>query len=83
MKLQVMQECKNAAGYIGMLERSLLFTEGARLCGEDWIFQQNNATIHTSCNSKDFSQANHIRLLVEVLDSEYSFFIVYPVSYYF
>ena len=37
MELQVVQGRQNAAGYIGMLERSLLFTEEARLC-EDWLF---------------------------------------------
>ena len=39
IELQVVQGRQNAARYIGMLERSSLFTEGARLCGEDWIFQ--------------------------------------------
>ena len=48
MKLQVVQGSQNATVYIGMLEQSLLFTEGARLCGEDWIFQQVNAANHTT-----------------------------------
>ena len=40
MKPQVVQERQNAAGYIGMLELSSLFTEGACLCGGDRIFNR-------------------------------------------
>ena len=54
IELQILQGHLNAAGYIGMLERSSFFTEGARLCGEEWIFQLDNATIHTARRSKDF-----------------------------
>ena len=43
-----------------MLKRSSLFTEGARLCGEDWIFQQDNAAIHTTRRSKNIFWANDI-----------------------
>ena len=39
---------KNHTEYIGTLERPSLFTEGARLYGEDYIFQQNNDAIHTA-----------------------------------
>ena len=38
MELEVMQGHQNAAGYIGILERSLLLTEGARLRGEHSIY---------------------------------------------
>ena len=42
-----------------MLERSSLFTELARLCGE----VDFSAVIHTARRSKDFFQANNIHLL--------------------
>ena len=48
-----MQGRQNAAGCIGMLERSSFFSEGASLCGEDNIFLQDNAAIHTARRSKD------------------------------
>ena len=35
-----MQGRQDAAG---MFRLSSLLTEGARMCGEDWIFQQDNA----------------------------------------
>ena len=47
-----------------MLERSSLFTEEARLCGEDCFYQQDNATIHTARRLKDFFQANNIRFFL-------------------
>ena len=53
MKLQVVQERQNAAGYIGMLEGSSLFTEEACL-SEDWTFQQDYAEIHTAYKLNDF-----------------------------
>ena len=59
-ELQVVQLFQNAARY--MLERSSLFTEGSRLCGENWIFQQDNAAIHIARKSKDFIQAHSIHL---------------------
>lgn len=34
------------SGYRGMLDRESLCTEGLRLFGNDWIFQQDNAAIH-------------------------------------
>ena len=50
-------------GYIGTLEWSSLFTKGARLSEENWISQQDDPAIHTTRRSKDFSQANDIRIL--------------------
>ena len=55
---------KNTAGYIDMLERSSVFTEGARLCGEDWIFQQDNVAIYIVRRSKDlFLSYSNTRIL--------------------
>ena len=53
----VVQGRQNAAGYIGILEPSSHVTKGARLCGEDWIFQQDHAAIHTAYRSKYLFQA--------------------------
>ena len=63
MELQVVQGRQDADERIGILERSLLFMKRARSCGEDWIFQQDDAAIHTNHRSKDFLQANSFRLL--------------------
>ena len=63
MELKVVQGHQNAAGCIDMLERSSLFNEGARLCGEDWIFQQDIAAIQTARESMDFFQVSNICLL--------------------
>ncbi|CAB1452154.1 unnamed protein product [Pleuronectes platessa] len=38
-------------------------TEGPRLCGNDWVFQQDNAPIHNARLTKTFFQENNITLL--------------------
>uniref|UniRef100_A0A3B3UP82 Uncharacterized protein n=1 Tax=Poecilia latipinna TaxID=48699 RepID=A0A3B3UP82_9TELE len=55
MELQVVQGRQTAAGYVEMLQRASLMTEGPRLCGNDWVFQQDNAA--------EFFQENNITLL--------------------
>ena len=63
MELHVVQGRQNAARYIGMLERSSLSTEEARLCGIDWVFQRDNAVILTARRSKDCFQVRNTGLL--------------------
>lgn len=63
MALQVAQGCLTAAGYVEMLQRASLLTEGPRLCGDDWVFQQGNAAVHNTHLMKDFFQENNIALL--------------------
>ena len=63
MELQVVQGRQTATGYVDMLQRASLLTEGPRLCGNDWIFQQDNAAIHTARLTKDFFQENSVALL--------------------
>uniref|UniRef100_A0A3P9P757 Tc1-like transposase DDE domain-containing protein n=1 Tax=Poecilia reticulata TaxID=8081 RepID=A0A3P9P757_POERE len=46
MELQVVQGRQTAAGYVEMLQQASLMTEGPRLCGNDWVFQQDNAAVH-------------------------------------
>ena len=35
-------------------------TEGHRLCGNDWGFQQDSAAVHNSCLTKNLFQRNNI-----------------------
>uniref|UniRef100_A0A3B3RAN0 Uncharacterized protein n=1 Tax=Paramormyrops kingsleyae TaxID=1676925 RepID=A0A3B3RAN0_9TELE len=37
MELQEVQGRQTAAGYVQMLQRASLMTEGPRLCGNDWL----------------------------------------------
>uniref|UniRef100_A0A3P9MYL3 Tc1-like transposase DDE domain-containing protein n=1 Tax=Poecilia reticulata TaxID=8081 RepID=A0A3P9MYL3_POERE len=46
-----------------MLQRASLMTEGPRLCGNDWVFQQDNAAVHNARLTKEFFQENNIALL--------------------
>uniref|UniRef100_A0A3B5BJS6 Tc1-like transposase DDE domain-containing protein n=1 Tax=Stegastes partitus TaxID=144197 RepID=A0A3B5BJS6_9TELE len=46
-----------------MLQRASLMTEDPRLCGNDWVFQQDNAPIHNARLTKTFFQDNNITLL--------------------
>uniref|UniRef100_A0A3Q0RK78 Tc1-like transposase DDE domain-containing protein n=1 Tax=Amphilophus citrinellus TaxID=61819 RepID=A0A3Q0RK78_AMPCI len=36
---------------------------GPHLCGNDWVFQQDNAAVHNARLAKDFFQENNITLL--------------------
>ncbi|KAL6479984.1 hypothetical protein MHYP_G00110170 [Metynnis hypsauchen] len=63
MELQVVQGRQTAAGYVEMLQWASLMTEGPRLCGYDWVFQQDNAAVHNARLTKDFFQENNITLL--------------------
>uniref|UniRef100_A0A3B3QJJ9 Tc1-like transposase DDE domain-containing protein n=1 Tax=Paramormyrops kingsleyae TaxID=1676925 RepID=A0A3B3QJJ9_9TELE len=63
MELQEVQGRQTAAGYGQMLQRASLMTEGPCLCGNDWVFQQDNATVHNARRTRDFFQENNITLL--------------------
>uniref|UniRef100_A0A3B4H8A6 Tc1-like transposase DDE domain-containing protein n=1 Tax=Pundamilia nyererei TaxID=303518 RepID=A0A3B4H8A6_9CICH len=62
-ELQKVQGRQTAADYVQMLQRALLMTEGPRLCGNDWVFQQDNATVHNARRAREFFQENNITLL--------------------
>ncbi|MCJ8742374.1 hypothetical protein PDJAM_G00081310 [Pangasius djambal] len=49
--------------YTGVKRRLAMWTVGPRLCGNDWIFQQDNAAVHNACLTKDFFQDNNVALL--------------------
>ena len=44
-------------------QRASLMTEGPPLCGNDWVFQQDNAAVHNAHWTKEFFQRNNITLL--------------------
>uniref|UniRef100_A0A3P9AVQ9 Transposable element Tc3 transposase n=1 Tax=Maylandia zebra TaxID=106582 RepID=A0A3P9AVQ9_9CICH len=48
MELQEVQGRQTAAGYVQMLKRTSLMTEGSHLCGNNWAFQQDNDTVHNN-----------------------------------
>uniref|UniRef100_A0A3Q2UXP4 Tc1-like transposase DDE domain-containing protein n=1 Tax=Haplochromis burtoni TaxID=8153 RepID=A0A3Q2UXP4_HAPBU len=63
MELQEVQGRQTAAGYVQVLQRASHMTEGHRLCGNDWVFQQDNATVHNARRKRDFFQESNITLL--------------------
>uniref|UniRef100_A0A3B4GGX6 SRCR domain-containing protein n=1 Tax=Pundamilia nyererei TaxID=303518 RepID=A0A3B4GGX6_9CICH len=63
MELQEVQGHQMAAGYVQMLQRASLMTEGPGLCGNSWVFQQDNANVCNACRTGDFFQENNITLL--------------------
>lgn len=59
MELQVVKGRMNSSGYVKMLKDASLKDEGVRLCGENWIYQQDNAPIHKArCATKFFEDEN-------------------------
>ena len=52
LELQFVSGRQKAADYVKMLNDLSLVQEGRRLCGEEWIFQQDNAAIPNSINNK-------------------------------
>ena len=49
LQLQVLQGRQIVAGYVRMLQRSALVTEGPRLCGDEWHFQMGKCC-NTQCS---------------------------------
>ncbi|XP_063348579.1 extracellular calcium-sensing receptor-like [Pelmatolapia mariae] len=62
MELQEVQGHQKATGYVQMVQRASLMTEGPCLCGNDRVFQQDNATVHNARRTRDFIQENTITL---------------------
>lgn len=56
MEIQEVQGRQTVPGYVQMLQGAFLVTEGPRLCGNNWVFQQDNVTIHNACTTRDFFQ---------------------------
>ncbi|CAB1414367.1 unnamed protein product [Pleuronectes platessa] len=62
MELQVVQGRQTAAGYVEMLQRASLMTEGPRLCGNDWVFSAGQRSNSQCPSDQDFFQENNITL---------------------
>ena len=63
LKLQFFSGWEKAADYVKMLNDLSLAQEGRSLCGEEWIFQKNNAAIHNISVTKKYLLEQKIRLL--------------------
>lgn len=63
MELQIVHGRQTAADYITMLQNANLVTEGQRLCGDGWVFQQDNAAIHTARRTMSFLEESGVRVL--------------------
>ena len=62
LKLKFVRGQQKAADYVKMLNDLSLAQEGHRLCGKEWIFQQDNADIHNASITKKYSLEQKIRL---------------------
>ena len=52
LKLQFVNGWQKAADYVKMLNDLSLAQDARHLCGEEWIFQQDNTTIHNASIKK-------------------------------
>lgn len=53
----------NAAKYIQSLDDACLSEEGSNICGEEFIFQQDNAPVHTAKATMEYLEAMGINVL--------------------
>ncbi len=53
---------QNSQDYVRTLEQHLL-PQGEQICGPNWIYQQDNASIHTSGFTKNWFEANNVLVL--------------------
>jgi transposase len=60
--LVVINGKQNSQNYIRQLELNLV-PFGEEIGGEEWLFQQDNAAIHTAGIVKSWFEANHIRVI--------------------
>ena len=63
LPLVIMNGKFNAAQYVQMVDEACLFEEGSRLCGQDFVFQQDNALIHTARATTEYFHAMGINVL--------------------
>ena len=62
LKLQFVCGRQKAEDYMKMLNDLSLAQEECRLCGEEWIFQQENTAIHNASITKKYLLEQKIRL---------------------
>ena len=63
LKLQFVSAWQKVADYVKVLNDLSLAQEGCCLCGEEWIFQQDNVAIHNASITKKYWLEQKIRLL--------------------
>ena len=63
LKLQFVSGQQKAADYVTVLSDLSLTQEGHHLCGEEYIFQQDNAAIHNVSMTKKYLLERKIRFL--------------------
>ena len=63
LKLQCVSGRQKAADYVKILNDLSLAQEGYRLCGEEFIFQQDNAVIYNASITKTNLLEQKLRLL--------------------
>ena len=63
LKLQFVSGWQKAADYVKMLNDLSLTQEGHCLCGEEWIFQKDNAVIYNASITKKYLLEQKIKLL--------------------
>ena len=61
--LQIVKGRMNVLRYVEMLKNASLNDEGRKFCGDNWIFQQDNAPIHNVRASIKFFQDEGIVVL--------------------
>ena len=54
LKLQFVHDRQKGTVYMNMLNDLSLVQEERRLCGEEWIFQRDNAAIHNASIAKKY-----------------------------
>jgi hypothetical protein len=60
--IKILNGRQNSSDYINTLEECLL-PFGEEIGGQDWIYQQDNASIHTAGTVKTWFRDQHIRVL--------------------
>ena len=63
LHLQFVSGRQKAADYVKMLNDLSLVQEEHRLCGEEWIFQPYNSTIHNASIKKKYLLELEIRII--------------------
>ena len=63
LQLQFVESKMNASKYQAMLQDVHLKDERRQICGEEWIFMQDNAPIHTAKTTIKFFEDQGIKLL--------------------
>ena len=59
LELQKVKSRQIGSSYMDRLRKASLTTEGLRLWGENWIFQQDNVAIYNARRSKGFFNGKH------------------------